>query len=213
MTDRYQTLKTLDELEALYGAPAGAAVTKVVTRLSPLYAKWIAASRFCVLSTVGPEGTDASPRGDEGPVVELLDPATLLLPDWRGNQRIDSLRNIVRDGRASLMFLVPGVLEVMRVNGRAELSTDPALLGRFSDRGRAPKLVLIFHIAEAYPQCARSLLRSELWKTGDQRAEVPGMSDFLAEIAAREAGEAAEPVETGRDRDDEIHRYLGKDMW
>ncbi len=97
-------------LEALYAdAPGERAQTKVRSHVTPLYARWIAASRFCILSSVGPEGTDASPRGDDGPVARLLDPGTLALPDWRGNNRIDSLRNIVRDGRVSLMFLVPGL--------------------------------------------------------------------------------------------------------
>ena len=213
MTENFQTLQSLEELEALYGTPGGAAVSKVTGALTPAYTRWIAASRFCILSTVGPEGTDASPRGDDGPVVEVLDDKTLLMPDWRGNQRLDSLRNIIGDGRASLMFLVPGVFEVMRVNGRARLSADPALLSRFSDRGRAPKLVLIFDIAEVYPQCARSLLRSGLWSAGDRRGTVPGMTDFLKEIAEREAAEAADRVETGPDQDAAYHDRLRQNMW
>ena len=100
-------IRDLDALEALYGKVSEAAMRKVARRMTPLYRRWIMASRFCVLSTVGLEGTDASPRGDDGPVVTELDPGTLLMPDWRGNNRLDSLRNIVSDGRVSLMFVVP----------------------------------------------------------------------------------------------------------
>ena len=120
------------ELEALYGQPAKASLIKVADHVTPLYAKWIMTSRLCIVSTIGPEGTDGSPRGDDGPVVQILDPKTLLLPDWRGNNRMDTLRNIVADGRISLMFMVPGSNNVMRVNGNAVVSLDPELLGRFT---------------------------------------------------------------------------------
>lgn len=115
-------LDKTDALDALYGAPGEASIVKVMDRLTPCYRDWIAASRFCVLTTVGPEGTDGSPRGDDGPVVLELDEKHLALPDWRGNERIDSLRNIVRDGRVSLMFMVPGSNNVVRVNGTAPMS-------------------------------------------------------------------------------------------
>lgn len=167
-------------LEALYGAPGRAALDKVADRLTPLYRRWIMASRFCILSTVGPEGTDASPRGDDGPVVAEADARTLLLPDWRGNERIDSLRNIVRDGRVSLMFLVPGSANVVRINGRGHVSVDPALLARFEDRGRRPRVVVVVAIAEIYTQCARAILRAGLW--GDRPApDLPSVGDILAE--------------------------------
>ncbi len=125
-------------LAALFASPPKAAVVKVTRRVTPAYRRWIEQSRFCLLATVGPEGTDCSPRGDDGPVVQVADPGTLLMPDWRGNNRIDSLRNIVRDGRLSLSFLVAGSNTVMRVNGRGRLSTDPALLARFEQDGRHP---------------------------------------------------------------------------
>ena len=100
------TIRTVDALEALYGAPMPAALAKAVDHLTPLYSKWIETSRFLILSTIGPEGTDASPRGDAGPVVKIADAKTLLMPDWRGNNRLDSLRNIVRDPRVSLLFMI-----------------------------------------------------------------------------------------------------------
>ncbi len=131
---------------------------------------------------MGPEGTDGSPRGDEGPVVAVLDPQTLALPDWLGNNRIDSLRNIVRDGRVSLMFLIPGALNALRVNGTARLTADPDLRARFDRAGKQPRTVIVIRIAEVYSQCARALIRSALWTSGDQSAGLPTVGDMLREI-------------------------------
>ena len=127
-------IDTQSALEELYGTPGQPALRKVSDHLTPLYRKWIMASRFCVLTTVGVAGTDGSPRGDDGPVVLELDPHTLAMPDWRGNNRLDSLRNIVTDGRVSLMFMVPGSNTVVRVNGQARLTDDE--IGRASCRER-----------------------------------------------------------------------------
>jgi len=172
-----------EALEALYpAAPAPAALVKVAARLTPHYRAWIARSRFCLLSTVGPEGTDCSPRGDDGPVVTELDPGTLALPDWRGNNRIDSLRNIVRDGRVSLTFLVAGSDNLVRVNGTARLSADPALLARFARGGVVPRTVVVVAITEVYSQCARALIRSRLWRDGDRSAGLPSVGDILSEM-------------------------------
>ncbi|MGL5012237.1 MAG: pyridoxamine 5'-phosphate oxidase family protein [Paracoccaceae bacterium] len=169
-------------LEALYGVPGEAATVKVTARLTPAYLAWIERARFCILTTVGPEGTDASPRGDDGPVVRVLDAGTLALPDWRGNDRIDSLRNIVRDGRVSLMFMVPGANNVIRVNGRAVLTADDGVLGVFERDGKRPRSVAVVTIAEVYSQCARALIRSALWTSGDQSAGLPSVGDMLREI-------------------------------
>ncbi|MEM1161573.1 MAG: pyridoxamine 5'-phosphate oxidase family protein, partial [Pseudomonadota bacterium] len=117
-------IESIAELETHYGAPGAPSLRKVADHLTPLYRKWVMASRFCVVTTVGPEGTDGSPRGDDGSVVKELNSKTLLMPDWRGNNRFDSLRNIVRDGRVSLMFMVPGSNNVVRINGEARLSAD-----------------------------------------------------------------------------------------
>ena len=179
-------------LEALYSQPPGAAsLAKVARRLTPLYRKWIMASRFCVLTTVGAEGTDGSPRGDDGPVVAELDPGTLLMPDWRGNNRLDSLRNIVSDGRVSLMFMVPGSATVVRVNGRAHLSTDAALRERFVQKERQPTTVIVIEIAEIYTQCARAIMRAGLWTQGDQSAGLPSAGDILHEMTNGEIDGAA----------------------
>jgi len=184
------TIRDLAGLEALYGGPKGAAVTKVTDHLTPAYSRWIAASRFCVLTTVGPDGTDGSPRGDDGPVVQQLDARTLAMPDWRGNNRMDSLRNIVRDGRVSLMFMVPGSQNVMRVNGMAEVTVAEDVIARFDDKGRRPRSVILIRIGEVYPQCARAVLRSRLWDAGDESTDLPTVGDMIAEIDAGFDGEA-----------------------
>ena len=171
-------------LEALYGSPGKASLIKVTDRLTPAYEKWIVRSRLCVLTTVGALGTDGSPRGDAGPVVQIQDAQTLLMPDWRGNNRMDSLRNIVTDGRVSLMFMVPGSNNVIRVNGTAVVSVDPDLLGRFSDKERAPRSVIVVAIAEVYSQCARALMRAKTWTSGDESVGLPSVGDMLAEIEA-----------------------------
>ena len=171
-------------LETLYGVPGKPARIKVKSHLTKHYGDWIARSRFCVLTTVGPAGTDGSPRGDDGPVVRIQDSKTLLMPDWRGNNRMDSLRNIVTDGRVSLMFMIPGSSNVMRVNGTAVVSIAPDLLAQFSDSGRAPRSVIVIAVSEVYSQCARAIMRSGLWTSGDESAGLPSVGDMLAEIEA-----------------------------
>ncbi len=182
-------IEDIAALEALYGTPGAPALKKVARRMTPLYRRWIMASRLCVVSTVGPEGTDASPRGDDGPVVTELDPGTLALPDWRGNNRLDSLRNIVVDGRISLMFLVPGSNNVVRVNGTARLSADQALRARFAKGEKQPATVIVISIAEIYSQCARALMRAGTWTSGDQSGALPTVGEILAEMTdATEGG-------------------------
>lgn len=172
-------LDSLESLHAIYGTPAQPSVIKVTPRLTPAYRRWIERSRFCVLTTVGPEGTDGSPRGDDGPVVTAVDDRTLLLPDWKGNERVDSLRNIVRDGRVSLMFLVNGANNAIRVNGSARLTADPEVLAMFHRDGKLPRTVIVIRIAEVYSQCARAIIRSGLWSGGDQSAGLPTVGEML----------------------------------
>ena len=178
-----KTINTEEELEAIYARPAGTSLDKVMRRLTPSYRRWIGASRFAVLSTVGPEGTDASPRGDDGPVVSIVDETTLHMPDWRGNNRLDSLRNIVRDDRVSLMFVVPGSANVVRVNGRAALTADEALRAAFRRGDRLPATVIVVSVSEVYFQCAKAILRSGLWTRGDESAAVPSAGDFIREFS------------------------------
>ena len=186
-----KTIDDISELESLYGTPPSAAISKVAKRMTPLYRKWIEASRLCILTTVGPDGTDGSPRGDDGPVVTELDPGTLAMPDWWGNNRLDSLRNIVTDGRVSLMFVVPGSNTVIRVNGTAKLTADADMRARFAKGDRLPATVIVIAISEIYTQCARALLRARTW-SGDAAPEdltTPG--EILAEMTDGAEGGAA----------------------
>ena len=182
-------------LETLYGQPGQPALRKVVTRMTPLYRRWIMASRFVVLSTVGPEGTDGSPRGNDGPAVLELDAHTLALPDWRGNNRLDSLRNIVRDPRVSLMFFVPGSNNVVRVNGTARLTADTDLRARFDRQGKQPATVAVITISEIYSQCARALIRAKTWAGDDESAGLPTVGEMLAEATSGEEGGTAYDTE------------------
>ncbi len=194
MTRRFEPVTDVAALEALYGPPVPAALAKVADHLTPLYRRWIEAARFAILSTVGPEGTDATPRGDDGTVARALDPTTILLPDWRGNNRLDALRNIVRDPRASLMFLVPGCENVVRVNGHALVTADAGLRGGFEKSGRRPATVIVLAVAEVYFQCAKALMRSGLWTAGDESARVPTAGAFIREV---QAGFDAEAYDAG----------------
>jgi PPOX class probable FMN-dependent enzyme len=183
-----QTVSTIDSLEALeviYGTPNDASTVKEVPELTPSYRRYIEAAPFAALATVGPEGLDCSPRGDRGHVVIIEDDKTLLLPERRGNNRIDSLRNIVRDPRIALLFLVPGSNTTLRVNGKATISVDPALLQRLAVDGHTPRSVTMIKIDAVYFQCARALIRSELWneeaKADPKTLPTPGA--MLAEVS------------------------------
>jgi len=163
-------ITSVDELTAIYGAVSEASTAKVTRSLTPAYRRMIDMSPFVALATVGPEGLDCSPRGDRGTVVRIEDDRTLALPDWRGNNRVDSLMNIVRDPRVALMFLIPGSNSVMRINGRAVVSVAPDLLQSFEMDGRHPRSVIVITIDEAYFQCARAVMRAELWDVEKQIA-------------------------------------------
>jgi PPOX class probable FMN-dependent enzyme len=155
---------TVEELGEIYaGGLTQASVAKVTKVLTPIYRQMIEASPVLALATVGPEGLDCSPRGDVGGVVRVIDERTLHLPDWRGNNRVDSLTNIVRDPRLALMFLVPGSNTTMRINGRGVVSNDEALLESFEMDGKHPRTVVVITIDEVYFQCARALMRAQLW--------------------------------------------------
>jgi hypothetical protein len=157
------TIKTISELEALYGPVSEAARRKEISYLHPVYQSMIAASPFAILATSGLDGLDASPRGDTPGFVTVQDDRTLLLPERRGNNRIDSLRNILGDPRVALLFLIPGVGETLRVNGKARISVEPDLLQRFSMQGTPPRCVLEIAVEAVFFQCARAILRSNLW--------------------------------------------------
>lgn len=202
---RMQYVSDLAELMDLYGEPASASVNKVARQMTPLYRKWIMASRFCVVSTVGPDGTDGSPRGDDGPVVRELDEHTLAMPDWRGNNRIDTLRNIVADGRISLMFMVPGAGNVVRVNGFAKVTTDATLCESFEVQGKHPRAVIVIKLDEIYTQCARAVIRAGLWTSGDESTELPTVGKILAE--------QTDGAEGGTSYDEGWAARAAKTMW
>lgn len=184
-------ITTLEALEALYQpAPVAASTVKVTDHITAHYAALIQASPFVAMATVGPEGLDCSPRGDLPGFVRIADPRTLMLPDRRGNNRIDSLRNIVRDPRVALLFLIPGSGTTFRVNGRAVLSADPALLDSFAVDGKPPRTVTVVTVQEAYFQCARAIVRSGLWDVESHvdPKSLPTAGAMLAAVTAGEVG-------------------------
>lgn len=185
-------VKSIEALEEIYGTPGEASLIKESAHLTGNYRKIIETSRFCALTTCGPDGLDCSPRGDAGPVVRIQDERTLLMPDRRGNNRIDSLRNIVRDPRVSLMFMVPGWDNVLRVNGRAEVSVDPDLLQSFETEGKIPRSVIVMSIEIVYFQCARAIMRSGLWHKDSQirKGDLPTPGEIMQEIKASFDGTA-----------------------
>ncbi|MER9233677.1 pyridoxamine 5'-phosphate oxidase family protein [Mesorhizobium sp. M0622] len=156
-------ITSVEQLEALYGLPGEASVVKELDQLIPEYAAFIEASPFAALATCGPEGLDCSPRGDLAGFVRIHDPKTLMMPDRRGNNRADSLRNILRDPRVALLFLVPGSGTTLRVNGRARITIDPELCASFAVEGKPARSVAVVEIDAVYFQCARAIHRSELW--------------------------------------------------
>jgi len=179
-------LKTVAELEAIYGEPSEASLIKVSDRLMQGYRKLMEASPLMVLATSGPEpeGLDCSPRGDPGQVITIKDERTLFLPDRRGNNRIDSLRNIVRDGRVALLFLIPGSSSTLRVNGRAEISVDADLLASLAVEGKLPRSAIVITIGEIYFQCARALMRAQVWDSAawPDLAELPTPGSLMREL-------------------------------
>lgn len=180
-------IETVEELEAIYGQPARPAVVKVARRITPDYRAWIEASPFCALASIGPEGIDCSPRGDAGAVVEIVSETRLALPDRRGNNRIDTLRNLVRDPRAALMFLIPGSGTVLRVNGRASVTADPDVLARYTTEGKLPRTVVMIDVGEVYFQCSRAVQRARLWEGGHaDLADLPTVGAMLQRLSAQE---------------------------
>ena len=175
------TIGDLASLRSLFGPVGEASVRKEVSRLHPIYQRWIEASPFAVLATVGPDGLDASPRGDPPGLVTVQDEHTLLLPERAGNNRIDSLKNILTDPRVALLFFVPGVGETVRVNGRARISVAPDLLRRLAMDGKPPRCVLVITVETVFFQCARAMKRASLWEARET-AQVPSAGDMLAAL-------------------------------
>lgn len=200
-------ISTLEQLEELYGLPGETSTVKESDWITPQYRLLIEASPFVALATAGPEGLDCSPRGDAGQAVRIVDERTLMMPDRRGNNRCDSLRNIVRDPRVALLFLIPGSGTTMRLFGQAHLSIDPDLLTSFAVKGQAPRSVIVIKVQSVYFQCARAIVRSELWNperhVDPNRLPTPG--DILAAMSDNRVG--------GRPYDEEWPERAAKTMW
>jgi len=200
-------IESVGELEALYGIPGETSLVKETAHVTAHYRAYVEASPFCALATVAPEGMDCSPRGDLPGFVRVADEHTLLMPDRRGNNRIDSLRNIVRDPRVALMFLIPGHGNCLRVNGLARVSADPGLLADFAVEGKAPRTVIVIRTRAVYFQCARAIKRSRLWDIDAHvdPAGLPTAGDILAALSDGRVG--------GPDYDAQWPERAGKSMW
>jgi PPOX class probable FMN-dependent enzyme len=190
---------TMEALESLFEQPIGPSITKEIDHINAPYRALIEAAPFFALATSGPDGMDCSPRGDAPGFVRVRDEKTLLVPDRRGNNRIDSMRNIIHDPRVALLFLIPGCGETLRVNGRAAISTDPALCESFVVQGKAPRVVLVVTVDRVYYQCPKAIVRSKLWdpSTWQDRKTLPTSGKILSTITAgkvdAEAHDAAYP--------------------
>ncbi len=186
-------LTTVEQLEAHYGHAKGPAVIKEIDHINDSYRKLIEAAPFVAIATSGPEGLDCSPKGDPAGFVQVLNEKLLAIPDRPGNNRIDGFRNIVRDPRIALLFLIPGVGETMRVNGRATISIDPDMLWRFAVNGKLPRSVLLVEVETAFVHCSKAIVRSKLWDeaTKIDRVSVPSLGAMITEISKGELdGEA-----------------------
>lgn len=159
------TITSLEALEELYGESPEGSLKKEIDHISDQYRKFIEAAPFVVVATAGPEGEglDCSPRGDPAGFIRVVDKHTVMIPDRRGNNRVDSLRNIVQDPRISLLFLIPGVGETIRINGTAQISVDPDLCASFAMQGKNPRSVIVVKTGSIYYQCPKALVRSKLW--------------------------------------------------
>jgi PPOX class probable FMN-dependent enzyme len=190
MGARDHLVTTMEQLEALYRKPHGPAVVKEIDHISPGYRKLIEAAPFVAIATGGPEGLDCSPKGDAPGFVRILDEKTLAIPDRPGNNRIDGFRNIMRDPRIALLFLIPGVGETLRVNGRASISIDPQLMQSFAVNGKLPRSVLIVHIESMFFHCSKAIVRSKLWDEASKidRKSLPSTGAIIAEVSQGEFG-------------------------
>ncbi len=176
---------SVEQLEALYGLPSPRALIKELDHISHHYQAFIELSPFVVVATSGPEGLDCSPRGDQPGFVRVVDRQTVILPDRRGNNRLDTLRNIVRDPRISLLFLIPGVGETLRINGTATIITTPELCAQHAVEEKVPKSVIVISVKKIYFQCQKAIVRSQLWNPATQipRSALPTAGQILQEIS------------------------------
>jgi hypothetical protein len=190
MAYRDNLITSLEQLDALYGEKNPNSVAKEIDRINDGYRKLIEAAPFVAIATSGPEGLDCSPKGDPAGFVRILDERTLAIPDRPGNNRLDGFRNILRDPRIALLFLIPGVGETLRINGRAAISVDPELMQSFAVNGKLPRSVLIVHVDTIYFHCSKAIVRSRLWDeaTKIDRKSLPTLGTILAEISHGKLG-------------------------
>ncbi len=200
-------IKTVEELEAIYGQPAEPSVAKEIDHINAEYRALIEASPFVALASVGPEGLDCTPRGDKPGFVRVHDEKTLMMPDRRGNNRIDTLKNIVRDPRVALLFVIPGSLTTFRVNGTAHISVDEDLLYSFEEAGKAPRSVIVVNVEAAYFQCGRAIIRSQMWDSESHvdPKTLPSAGDMVAATTQGREG--------GKDYDDRWAGRANKTLW
>jgi len=187
---RDHLITTMEQLQALYGEKMPAAVIKEIDHINDSYRKLIEAAPLVAVATSGPEGLDCSPKGDARGFVRILDDKTLAIPDRPGNNRIDGFRNIVRDPRIALLFLIPGIGETLRVNGRASITTDPELMQSFAVNGKLPRCVILVHVESVYFHCSKAIVRSKLWdaETKIDRKSLPSTGTIIAELSQGRLG-------------------------
>jgi PPOX class probable FMN-dependent enzyme len=181
---------TMEQVDALYGPKNPNSVVKEIDHISNGYRRLIESAPFVAIATSGPEGLDCSPKGDPAGFVHIIDDKTIAIPDRPGNNRLDGIRNIIRDPRIALLFLIPGVGETLRINGRAEISIEPALMESFAINGKLPRSVLIVHIESIYFHCSKAIVRSKLWDPATQidRKSLPSTGTIIAELSHGKLG-------------------------
>ena len=177
-------ITSIDALRQHYGVPGHAAMNKETPRINDAYRQLLEAAPFFTLASVGPDGLDCSPRGDTEGLIKILDAQTIAIPDRRGNNRLDTLENIVRDGRVALLFLIPGCDEALRINGTAIITADPDLLAQLAKQDRVPASAIIVTIQTMYFQCARAIRRAGLWapESHCDRDALPSAGDLLRSV-------------------------------
>ncbi|MEM7461208.1 MAG: pyridoxamine 5'-phosphate oxidase family protein [Pseudomonadota bacterium] len=200
-------ISTVEKLREIYGSPSKTSIVKETRHITPHYRAYIEASPVCGFATVGPEGLDCSPRGDMPGFVRVHDENTLMMPDRRGNNRVDSLVNIVRDPRVAMMFLIPGHGNCLRVNGEARIAVDDDLRDSFGVNGKAPRSVIVIRTNAVYFQCARAILRSRIWDSAShvEPSSLPSPGEILAEVSNNDVG--------GQVYDDEWMGRAQKTLW
>ncbi len=181
---------TVEQLEAIYGTPKGASVAKEIDHIAPAYRRLIEASPFVAIATGDEHGFDCSPKGDAPGFVRVVDDRTLAIPDRPGNNRIDGFRNIIRNPHVALLFLIPGIGETLRVNGRASISIAPSLLQSFAVDSKLPRSVLVVNVDTVFFHCSRAIVRSKLWDEASKvdRRSLPSTGSMIAEVSAGKLG-------------------------